>query len=643
VNQQFYKNMALWVVLLLMMILLVTVLRQGKATPREITYTDFVARVEAGEIEKVTLEEGHVVAKLQDGSELATNVPPVYDSLVPELQAKGVVIDVRPPHESSVWQQMLIWWVPFLILIGLWVFFVRQMQAGGGKAMSFGKSRARLLTENQQRVTFDDVAGVEESKIELEEIIAFLREPKKFTRLGGRIPKGVLLVGPPGTGKTLLARAVAGEAGVPFFSISGSDFVEMFVGVGASRVRDLFMQGKKNAPCIIFIDEIDAVGRHRGAGLGGGHDEREQTLNQLLVEMDGFESNEGVIMIAATNRPDVLDPALLRPGRFDRRVVVPRPDLRGRLAILKVHTRRVPLSDDVDLQTLARGTPGFVGADLQNLVNEAALLAARRDAQRVSNEDFERAKDKVLLGAERRSMIMSDEDKRISAYHEGGHALVAALTEGADPVHKVTIVPRGMALGVTQTLPEEDRYNLTRTQMVAMIKHAMGGRAAEEIVFGHLSTGASNDLQQATRVAREMICKYGMSDKIGPVSFDDDGGDVFLGRDFATRRNYSEQTAEQIDGEVRSLLNTLYDQARQLLVDNRGILDRIAEALLERETLEAADVKRLVAGEELAALVAPLSAEPGPGPARGKKADEERPREKKIGGGKLPDPEPIPS
>ena len=453
-NQQFYKNMALWVVLLLMILLLVTVLREGQEAPAEISFTEFLNKLESDQVDTVTMEEGHVTGKFRDGTDFATYVPPIYDTLVPRLEEKGIEITARPKRESSVWQQMLIWWVPFLILIGLWVFFVRQMQSGGGKAMSFGKSRARLLTENQQRVTFEDVAGVEESKVELEEIIAFLREPKKFTRLGGRIPKGVLLVGPPGTGKTLLARAVAGEAEVPFYSISGSDFVEMFVGVGASRVRDLFMQGKKNAPCIIFIDEIDAVGRHRGAGLGGGHDEREQTLNQLLVEMDGFESNEGVILIAATNRPDVLDPALLRPGRFDRRVVVPRPDLRGRLMILKVHTRRVPLEEDADLQVLARGTPGFVGADLQNLVNEAALLAARREASRVGMIDFEQAKDKVLLGAERRSLIMSDEDKRITAYHEAGHALVAVLSEHADPVHKVTIIPRGMALGVTQTFPD---------------------------------------------------------------------------------------------------------------------------------------------------------------------------------------------
>jgi cell division protease FtsH len=638
VNQQFYKNMALWVVLLLMILLLVTVLKQTKTAPQEITYTEFLTKLEAGEIEKITMEEGHVSGRLGDGSEFATFVPPVYDTLVPRLQEKGVQITARPKRESSVWQQMLIWWVPFLVLIGLWVFFVRQMQAGGGKAMSFGKSRARLLTENQQRVTFDDVAGVEESKAELEEIIAFLRDPKKFTRLGGRIPKGVLLVGPPGTGKTLLARAVAGEAGVPFFSISGSDFVEMFVGVGASRVRDLFLQGKKHAPCIIFIDEIDAVGRHRGAGLGGGHDEREQTLNQLLVEMDGFESNEGVIMIAATNRPDVLDPALLRPGRFDRRVVVPRPDLRGRLAILKVHTRRVPLADDVDLEVLARGTPGFVGADLQNLVNEAALLAARRDGQKVAMVDFERAKDKVLLGTERRSMIMSDEDKRVTAYHEAGHALVAMVTPKSDPVHKVTIIPRGMALGVTQTLPVEDRYSLTREQMVAMLRHAMGGRAAEELVFGHLSTGAANDLQQATRLAHEMVCSYGMSERIGPVAYTDDSGDVFLGRDFATRKNYSEQKAQEIDEEVSRLLRESYGEARSALVSHRDVLDRIADALLERETLEAPDLKLILAGEALPPLPpAPVPPAPPSEPAARRRPE----RAKEFPGDKLPDPEPV--
>jgi cell division protease FtsH len=531
-------------------------------------------------------------------------------------------------------------WFPLLLIIGLWIFFIRQMQSGGGKAMSFGKSRARLLTENQQRVTFGDVAGVEESKAELEEIIEFLREPKKFTRLGGRIPKGVLLVGTPGTGKTLLARAVAGEAGVPFFSISGSDFVEMFVGVGASRVRDLFMQGKKNAPCIIFIDEIDAVGavgRHRGAGMGGGHDEREQTLNQLLVELDGFESNEGVVMIAATNRPDVLDPALLRPGRFDRRVVVPRPDLRGRLAILKVHTRCVPLDDDVSLEVIARGTPGFVGADLQNLVNEAALLAARRDAERVGSVDFEEAKDKVILGAERKSMIMNDEDKRATAFHEAGHALIASLLPDSDPVHKVTIIPRGMALGVTQTMPEEDRYSLTRNQILAQITHAMGGRAAEKLVLEHFSTGAANDLKQATHLARQMICNYGMSEKIGPVSLSDEDHDVFLGRDFVQRREYSEKKAQEIDEEVTRTLNEQYEKALGLLNQHRDVLDRIADALLERETLDGVELQLLLDGEPLPPLPAPVVPEQSPPP----ETAEKKPKGS-FPGDKLPEPEPIP-
>ena len=638
-TQQFYKNMALWVVILLMILLLVTMLRQSQTTPPDVPFSKFLAQVEAGEVAAVTIEEGRIEGRLASGQPFTSYAPAVTDKLLESLAAKNVEVTARPARESPMWQQILIMWFPFLLLIGLWVFFMRQVQSGGGKAMSFGKSRARLLNESQQRVTFADVAGVDESKAELEEIIAFLRDPKKFTRLGGRIPKGVLLVGPPGTGKTLLAKAVAGEAGVPFFSISGSDFVEMFVGVGASRVRDLFLQGKKNAPCIIFIDEIDAVGRHRGAGLGGGHDEREQTLNQLLVEMDGFESNEGVILVAATNRPDVLDPALLRPGRFDRRVVVPRPDFRGRYEILKVHTRRVPLADDVDLEIIGRGTPGFVGADLQNLVNEAALLAARREGSRVAMIDFERAKDKVLLGAERRSLVMTDEDKRITAYHEGGHALVAMLSKSSDPVHKVTIIPRGMALGVTQTLPPEDRYNLTRDQILAMIKHAMGGRAAEELVFGHLSTGASNDLQQATRLARQMVCKYGMSDKLGPVSYGDDDHDVFLGRDFMTRKDFSEKKSEEIDEEVSQTLNSLYVEAKQVLLENRATLDRIAESLLERETLDTADLRLLIAGEALPALALPKGGEPAsPEPRREAKV-EPLP---KFSGKKLPDPEPIP-
>ncbi len=639
-NQQVYKNMAVWVLLVVMVLLLVSFMRQGEDAPTKVPYDQLISWIETNQIQEITLEEGHVTGKNTDGEKFESYVPELfYTQVASELKElrqrqPDVRIDTVPESEGSIWQQMLLWWVPIVIFVGIWFFMIRQMQSGGGKAMSFGKSRARLLTESQHKVTFEDVAGVEESKAELEEIIAFLRDPKKFTRLGGRIPKGVLLVGTPGTGKTLLAKAVAGEAGVPFFSISGSDFVEMFVGVGASRVRDLFQQGKKNAPCIIFIDEIDAVGRHRGAGMGGGHDEREQTLNQLLVEMDGFESNEGVILIAATNRPDVLDPALLRPGRFDRRVVVPRPDLRGRIAILRVHTRRVPLGDDVDLEVLARGTPGFVGADLQNLVNEAALLAARRDGNRVVMYDFEQAKDKVLMGSERRSLIMSDEERRSTAWHEGGHALVAALSEGCDPVHKVTIVPRGMALGLTQTLPIEDRLSWKRSQMMANIKYAMGGRAAEEIVFDHFSTGAANDLQQATGMARDMICRYGMNDRIGPVSYDDGGGDVFIGRDFATKQNYSEKTAQRIDEEVQALLQGLYDEAKEILIENRAVLDQVAEGLLERETLEGSDIALLIAGEPLPPVPIPEAAD-----VRAEPAVDPDPE---VPDGSLPDPEPMP-
>jgi cell division protease FtsH len=639
VNQQFYRNLALWVVILVMVLLLVTMLRQGHEQPREeIAYSAFLEKLRNEQLNSVVIEENQITGELSDGKEFESYAPIIGEELLAELEAKQVAVTARPKPEGSFWRQVLIMWFPLLLFIGLWIFFIRQMQSGGGKAMSFGKSRARLLTENQHRVTFQDVAGVEESKVELEEIIAFLREPKKFTRLGGRIPKGVLLVGPPGTGKTLLARAVAGEAGVPFFSISGSDFVEMFVGVGASRVRDLFLQGKKNAPCIIFIDEIDAVGRHRGAGLGGGHDEREQTLNQLLVEMDGFESNEGVILIAATNRPDVLDPALLRPGRFDRRVIVPRPDLRGRVAILGVHTKRVNIADDVSLEEIARGTPGFVGADLQNLVNEAALLAARRDAQQVFRIDFENAKDKVILGTERKSLIMSDEDKRETAYHEAGHALVALLSEHADPVHKVTIIPRGMALGVTLTMPEKDRYGLSREEITARITHAMGGRAAEDLVFGHFTTGASNDLKQATDLARRMVCSYGMSDKIGPVSFSDDDHDVFLGRDFVQRKDYSERKAQDIDDEITRILGGLYDEAKQLLIDNRDKLDLISEALLERETLENSELKLLMDGQPLPPVPPPVEPQGGP-PTATATADD---AEESFPGDKLPDPEPVP-
>jgi len=647
VNQQFYKNLALWVVILVVMLLLFTTLKQSDATPPNIPFSEFMDSVATGEIESVTIEEGHIKGEYTDGREFTTYTAPtaVTNEFLKDFKERNIRTELKPRDEGSFWRQILIMWFPLVLFIGLWIFFIRQMQSGGGKAMSFGKSKARLLTESQQSVTFKDVAGIDESKTELEEIIEFLREPKKFTRLGGRIPKGVLLVGPPGTGKTLLARAVAGEAAVPFFSISGSDFVEMFVGVGASRVRDLFQQGKKQAPCIIFIDEIDAVGRHRGAGMGGGHDEREQTLNQLLVEMDGFESNEGVILIAATNRPDVLDPALLRPGRFDRRVVVPRPDLRGRLEILKIHTRRVPLADDVDLELQARGTPGMVGADLQNLVNEAALLAARRDATRVAHEDFENAKDKVLMGAERRSMIMSDEDKRITAFHESGHALIALLTpEDSDPVHKVTIIPRGSALGLTQTLPEEDRLNYTKDQIYAVIRYAMGGRAAEEIVFGHFSTGASNDLKQATDWARRMVTEYGMSDGLGPVSYSDSGTDVFLGRDLVARKDYSEQKAREIDDEIAAILSQKYKEAHQLLLDNRDLLNRVTDALLDRETLEGSQLAILLRGEELpppepSEEVSEASAARG---GRGEFDDGSDPADDKRGRN-IPDPEPMPS
>ena len=640
-NQQFYKNLALWVVILVVMLLLFTTLKQNESPVPNLAFSEFMEQVTTNQVESVVIEEGNIQGKYADGRKFTTYAPPtaITGEFLADLDERSIRTEVRPRDEGSFWRQILIMWFPLVLFIGLWIFFIRQMQGGSGKAMSFGKSKARLLNENSVSVTFKDVAGIEESKAELEEIIEFLREPKKFTRLGGRIPKGVLLVGPPGTGKTLLARAVAGEAGVPFFSIAGSDFVEMFVGVGASRVRDLFQQGKNQAPCIIFIDEIDAVGRHRGAGMGGGHDEREQTLNQLLVEMDGFESNEGVIMIAATNRPDVLDPALLRPGRFDRRVVVPRPDLRGRLEILKIHTRRVPLADDVELELQARGTPGMVGADLQNLVNEAALLAARRDASRVSHEDFENAKDKVLMGAERRSMIISDEDKRVTAYHEAGHALVALLTpEDSDPVHKVTIIPRGMALGLTQTLPIEDRLNYTKAQIYAVIRYAMGGRAAEEIVFDHFSTGASNDLQQATSWARRMVTEYGMSDGLGPVSYGSEGGDVFLGRDYGQRKEYSEQKAREIDEEVSGILSDKYTEARKLLADNRDLLDKVAESLLERETLEGPQLALILKGEPLPPLRADAEEEVDSSarPSRGRRDDD-------VADGGIGDPEPMPS
>jgi cell division protease FtsH len=518
------------------------------------------------------------------------------------LRERDVAITSEKPNDSS-FLTLLLTWSPMLLFLGVWIFFMRQMQSGGNKALSFGKSRAKLTSSQGKKITFRDVAGVEEAKEELQEIIEFLREPQKFQKLGGKIPKGVLLMGPPGTGKTLLARAIAGEANVPFFSISGSDFVEMFVGVGASRVRDLFEQGKKNAPCIIFIDEIDAVGRHRGAGLGGGHDEREQTLNQLLVEMDGFETNEGVILIAATNRPDVLDPALLRPGRFDRQVVVGRPDVRGREQILKVHVRKIPLGDDVKLSVVARSTPGFSGADLANLVNEAALLAARHDQKKVRMEDFELAKDKVLMGAERRSLIISDEEKKVTAYHEAGHALVAFRLPEADPLHKVTIIPRGRALGVTMQLPEDDKHNYSREYLEATIAVLMGGRVSEELRIGRITTGAGNDLERTTDLARKMVCEWGMSDKLGPLTFGQKEEAIFLGREIAQHRDYSESTAQAIDVEVKSIVMTGYETAREILEKDADSLNRIAEALLEREVLDAAEIAALVRGESLPAKV----------------------------------------
>jgi cell division protease FtsH len=587
----FYKNIALWLVISLMFIMLFQIFKQPQRGSTSISYSDFLSLVETGSVMQVTIQGDHVSGVSSQG-EFKTFAPKDPE-LITLLRSKGVKISAKPEEDSS-WFQVFLSWVPMLLLIGVWIFFMRQMQVGGGKALSFGKSRARLMTEAQEKVTFDDVAGIEEAKEELEEIIEFLRDPKKFTRLGGRIPKGVLLVGAPGTGKTLLARAIAGEAGVPFFSISGSDFVEMFVGVGASRVRDLFVQGKKNAPCIIFIDEIDAVGRHRGAGLGGGHDEREQTLNQLLVEMDGFESNEGVILISATNRPDVLDPALLRPGRFDRQVVVPVPDIRGREEILKVHVKKTLLADDIDMATLARGTPGFTGADLENMVNEAALMAARRGKDRVEMVDFEDAKDKVMMGTERKSMIISEEEKKSTAYHESGHTLVAKLLPGTDPIHKVTIIPRGRALGLTQQLPLDEKHTYPKDYLLNQICILMGGRVAEELVLGIQTTGAGNDIERASELARKMVCDYGMSENLGPLTFGKREEQIFLGREIAQHRDYSELTAQKIDDEVRGLVTNSYDKTTQLIKDNLDTLHRMAKALLERETLDGKAIDQIL-------------------------------------------------
>ncbi len=607
--RQSHKTILLWILLILMFVSIYNLFTGSGSKPKEIDVTAFKAELRDAEkaknIEKIKIEpndrdSAKYVITYRAGGPKAVAYAEYPGSIPAMLDKNSISYSVKTKNESTFWQQLILSWLPMLFLFAIFIFFMRQLQSGGGKAMTFGKSKAKLLTDQQNKITFKDVAGVEEARDDLEEIISFLKDPKKFTRLGGRIPKGVLMMGPPGTGKTLLARAIAGEAGVPFFSISGSDFVEMFVGVGASRVRDLFDQGKKNAPCIIFIDEIDAVGRHRGAGLGGGHDEREQTLNQLLVEMDGFESNDGVILIAATNRPDVLDPALLRPGRFDRRIVVPRPDINGRKGILAVHTRKVPVSSDVELDVIARGTPGFSGADLASLVNEAALVAARRDKDKVEMIDFEDAKDKVLMGSERRSMFISEKEKKTTAYHEAGHALVAKFVgDEADPVHKVTIIPRGQALGLTQQLPTEDRLSISRTFALNQIAIMMGGRAAEEIVFQQRTTGAGNDIERATELARRMVTEWGMSDAIGPLNFSRGTGEVFLGRDFSQGDTYSERTAQAIDDEVRRIVTEEDARAVSILRENLHLLQSCAEALLEFETIDGDDIDNLVSGSDL--------------------------------------------
>src|SRR5512135_2984606 len=560
------KGIFVWLFIILIVLFLFNIYHKPKKHYENVMFSDFVEAVNSSRVASVVIQGKNITGVFKDGGEFKSYAPDDPE-LVKNLRDSGVRIQAKPDEDSGIWQSIFVSWFPMLLLIAVWIFFMRQMQAGGGKALAFGKSKARIVNARENKVTFQDVAGIEEAKVELEEIIEFLRDPKKFTKLGGRIPKGVLLVGQPGTGKTLLARAIAGEADVPFFSISGSDFVEMFVGVGASRVRDLFNQGKKNAPCIIFIDEIDAVGRHRGAGLGGGHDEREQTLNQLLVEMDGFETNTGVILIAATNRPDVLDPALLRPGRFDRQIVVDRPDVRGREAILKVHTRQIPIAEDVDGKVIARGTPGFSGADIENLVNEAALHAARLGKEKVSMVDFEYAKDKVMMGAERKSMVISEQEKRITAYHEAGHALVARMLPGTDPIHKITIIPRGRALGLTQQLPIDEKHTYPKRYLLNTISILLGGRAAEELVLDDFTTGAGNDIERATDLARKMVCEWGMSEKLGPMTFGSKEENIFLGRDFNQASGYSESTAQEIDAEIRSFVSRGYERARKLLTD----------------------------------------------------------------------------
>ena len=600
----FGRNLALWVIVALLLVALFNLFQpsgQSSRAQTQVAYSDFLNEVNAGHVRDVVIQGRTVSGQLTDGRSFSTFTPE-DPAMISRLTEKGVRVVARPEEsEVNPLFQILISWFPMLLLIGVWIFFMRQMQGGGGRAMGFGKSKAKLLTEKHGRVTFEDVAGIDEAKAELEEIVDFLRDPAKFQKLGGKIPKGVLLVGPPGTGKTLLARSIAGEANVPFFTISGSDFVEMFVGVGASRVRDMFEQGKKNAPCLIFIDEIDAVGRHRGAGLGGGNDEREQTLNQMLVEMDGFESNEGVIIIAATNRPDVLDPALLRPGRFDRQVVVPNPDVNGREKILRVHMRKVPLASDVEPKTIARGTPGFSGADLANLVNEAALLAARTGRRTVGMAEFEHAKDKVMMGAERRSLVMSEDEKRMTAYHEAGHALVAMHEEECDPVHKATIIPRGRALGLVMSLPAGDRYSKHKSKMKAELAMAMGGRVAEEVVFGSdkVSNGASGDIKMATSMARMMVTEWGMSDRLGMVAYGDNSQEVFLGHSVTQTKNLSEETARIIDSEIRSIIDGAYARATQILTDNREELELLAKGLLEYETLSGDEIRTVIKGERV--------------------------------------------
>ncbi len=587
------KNIALWLIISLIFVLLYHMFSQPKSPQETVIFSDFIAYVDQGQISEVTVQGDNIIGKMKNGKKFKSFAPN-DPSLIPLLKSKGVRITAKPEEESPWFVTVLVSWFPMLLLIGVWIFFMRQMQAGGGKAMAFGKSRARLMTDKTKKVTFSDVAGIDEAKAELEEVIEFLKDPKKFTRLGGRIPKGLLLVGPPGTGKTLLARAIAGEADVPFLSISGSDFVEMFVGVGASRVRDLFTQAKKNAPCIIFIDEIDAVGRHRGAGLGGGHDEREQTLNQLLVEMDGFESNEGVILVSATNRPDVLDPALLRPGRFDRQVVVPLPDVKGREMIFQVHARKTTLSEDVEFSILARGTPGASGADIENLVNEAILHASRAGKDKVELVDFDFARDKVLMGTERKSMVISDEEKTNTAYHESGHALIARLLPGSDPIHKVTIIPRGRALGLTQQLPVDEKHTYPKKFLLTNITILLGGRAAEELTLGDFTTGAGNDIERATNLARKMVCEWGMSSVMGPLSYGGKDEQIFLGREFATHKDYSEETAKRIDGEISAIVTGCYENAKKLLLENIDTLHRMANELLEKEVLNAAELDAII-------------------------------------------------